>query len=394
MRLRTFILLVLVLLVGAAVVAVVAMGLIGGTGPLAGLAGGPAAPPAVVDEGQMDEGDALPVPQPTATPATTFVPVVVARVPIPAGSLLRPELLTIEPRPDTNIAVRAGYTYDAISELSGRVVKADISANQEILSSMLALNPTDLANFGSDLALYVDRGRVSIAFPIDRYTGAAYAVRPGDLVDILMTLDLVQVDEEFQSVLPNQLTRVDPVRLADAQPFLMSEELAGRLDLIQPINAVGLISPADVYDPIQQPRKITQLTLQQVEVLWVGNWLDAGRGYAQAYNSTLSLRPTFDETGAAIPAPKERPEDSPDMLILSLTLQDALFLKFAQETGVRATLLLRSQGDNSNFVTTSIFLQQLVDQGLLNVPSTPGIWSLHPRLEDLAPVNDGGAFEP
>jgi hypothetical protein len=92
-------------------------------------------------------------------------------------------------------------------------------------------------------------------------------------------------------------------------------------------------------------------------------------------------------------APKERPEDSPDVLILSLTLQDALFLKFAQETGVRATLLLRSQGDNSNFVTTSIFLQQLVDQGLLNVPSTPGIWSLHPRLEDLAPSN-GGVFEP
>jgi Flp pilus assembly protein CpaB len=385
MRLRTFILLILVLLVGAALVAIVALGMLGGIGPLAGLATTGTDTAVVVEQETELEGEErpTPMPQPTATPAVQFVPVVVARVPIPVGQRLQADLLRIEARPIDNVAVRAGYTYDAIPELVGRIVRADVAANQEILSSMLALNPTDLTTFGSDLSLYTDRGRISIAFPVDRYSGVAYALRPGDFVDVLMTLDLVEVDAEFQSVLPNRIARVDQARLENAQPFLLQEQLSGRLELVQPINAVGLISPSTAYDVIQQPRKITQLSLQQVEVIWVGNWLDPNRGLTQAFDSSPALSTASDQPDA--PAPKERPEDAPDVVILSLTLQDALFLKFAQETGVELALVLRAQGDNSTFVTTSISLQQLVDQGLLNIPA-PGIWSLEPRLDLLTPA--------
>jgi Flp pilus assembly protein CpaB len=400
MRLRTFILLVLVLLVGAAIVAVVALGVLGGTGPLAGLAGSGTGVTVTEREGAPDgapegeNGPDSPLPQPDPTPSIQFAPVVVARVPIPVGQRLQPELLEIEMRPNSNIAIAAGYTYDTIGDLVGRIVKVDVAANQEILSSMLALNPTDLSAFGSDLSLYIDRGRVSVAFPIDRYTGAAYGVRPGDFVDVLMTLDLVEVDPEFQSRLPNRFQRVDRTMLEEAQPFLLSPELAGRLELVQIINAVGLVAPTTNYEVIQQPRRATQLTLQQVEVIWVGNWLDASRGFAQAYDSApaLSTAPVVAENGA--PEPKERPEDEPDMLILSLTLQDAMFLKFAQETGIRLTLALRAQGDNSNFVTTSIHMFQLVEQGLLAIPE-PGSASLEPRLERIEPaVSDDNEFGP
>ena len=385
MRLRTFVLLILVLLVGAALVAIVALGILGGIGPLAGLATTGTDTTVAVEQVTELEGEeqAAPMPQPTATPAVQFVPVVVARVPIPVGQRLQPELLRIEARPIDNVAIRAGYTYDGIDELAGRIVRMDVAANQEILSSMLALNPTDLTAFGSDLSLYTERGRISIAFPIDRYSGVAYALRPGDFVDVLMTLDLVQVDEEFQSALPNRVARVDQARLEEAQPFLLQEQLDGRLELIQPINAVGLVAPSTAYDPIQQPRKVTQLSLQQVEVIWVGNWLDPNQDFMQAYDSRPTLSTAADQP--AVPLPKERPEDTPDVVILSLTLQDALFLKFAQETGVGLTLVLRAQGDNSTFATTSISLQQLVAQGFLTI-SPPGIWSLEPRLELLAPA--------
>jgi Flp pilus assembly protein CpaB len=393
MRLRTFILLILVLLVGAALVAIVALGMLGGIGPLAGLATTGTDTAVVVESETELEGEErpTPMPQPTATPAVQFVPVVVARVPIPVGQRLQADLLRVEARPIDNVAVRAGYTYDGIADLVGRIVRADVAANQEILSSMLALNPTDLTTFGSDLSLYTDRGRISIAFPIDRYSGVAYALRPGDFVDVLMTLDLVQLDEEFQSALPNRIARVDQSRLEEAQAFLLQEQLAGRLELVQPINAVGLIGPSTAYDPIQQPRKITQLSLQQVEVIWVGNWLDPNRGLMPAFDSRPTLSTAAPQPG--VPAPKERPEDAPDVVILSLTLQDALYLKFAQETGVDLTLVLRAQGDNSTFVTTSISLQQLVDQGLLNI-SAPGIWGLEPRLERLVPETGNDEFGP
>jgi Flp pilus assembly protein CpaB len=379
MRLRTFILLVLVLLVGAALVAVVALGILGGTGPLAGLARGGSPPPSP-DNGAIVDGEdgAPPAPQPTATPTMRFTEVVVARVPIPAGQRLQPELLRVEMRPDNNIAIQAGYTYSEISELVGRIVRADIATNQEILTSMIALNPTDLATFGSDLSLYVERGRVSVAFPIDRYTGMAYGVRPGDFVDVLMTVDLVQLDPEFQSALPNSFQRVDQQALEEARPFLLQQELGGRLELIDAINAIGLVAPTTSYDQVQQPRRATQLTLQQLEVLWVGNWLDPQRGLAQAYDSgpILSTAPPVDAP------PKERPEDAPDILILSLPLQDALALRFAQEAGIQINLALRSQGDNSSFVTTSIHLPQLLGEGLVKVPVTPSDVGIEPRLDD------------
>ncbi len=79
-----------------------------------------------------------------------------------------------------------------------------------------------------------------------------------------------------------------------------------------------------------------------------------------------------------------RPEDQPDVVILSMTSQDALTLKWALDTGIDIDLVLRAQGDNSLFVTTSVSLPQIVEQGVLTIPE-PAEVGLEPRV-DLVPT--------
>jgi hypothetical protein len=70
------------------------------------------------------------------------------------------------------------------------------------------------------------------------------------------------------------------------------------------------------------------------------------------------------------------------MVILSMTSQDALALKWALERGVDIDLALRAQGDNTVFFTTSVSLPQIVNEGGLAVPPESD-FDLHPRLEEI-----------
>ncbi|MEW5987350.1 MAG: Flp pilus assembly protein CpaB [Chloroflexota bacterium] len=319
-------------------------------------------------------------PTPIPTQPVPFAPVVVARVHLPVGEPLTRELLAVEMRPEDNLAIQAGVTFDNPDALVGSILKTEVAKGQEILKPMLALNPTDLAAFGSDLALYVDQGRVAVAFPIDRFVGAAYALRPGDRVDVLMSLTLLQLDAEFQSTLPNLGQRVDEEALLDGQPFLLEEGQEGRLEPLNlgAVSHVVEVRPGDNQEQI--PRRVTQLTLQQVEVLWMGTWFDSLRDAQRLAADGAVVDPAAAPVSPT-PTP-QRPEERPDVVILSLPAQEALVLKWALEAGLSIHLALRAQGDQTVFVTTSVSLPQMVEQGGLTVPAA-GDFGLSPRFDEV-----------
>jgi len=387
MRLRTFILLILVLiLVGA-----LALVLLGnsGIGPLAGLFDGGGD----VTEEPDGEGTDEPLqPPPTATPGLEDV--VVARVHIPVGTMLTDDLLEVQRWPRTNIALQGGYTFTDTTRLVGRIAKVDVSRGQSILSPMLALNPTDIASFGSDLALYVPFGQVAVAFPIDRFNGAALAMRPGDAVDVLMTLRIVNIDPQFGTVLPNQIERVIQSALLNGEPFLFPAVSNGRLEFVPEINQVAAIVPSDIALPGQDftqglpiPKRVTQLTIQQARVLYVGTWVDPRELEQEQIAAQAAAAAQAGEEGAALPTPTPIPsrlERTPDVVILSMPSQDALALNWAMIRGVDVNLALRSPGDQTVFVTTSVSLPQIIDQGGLAIPEQSN-FDLHPSMEDVEP---------
>lgn len=386
MRPRTFILLILVLLVLVGAAGAVFFFTTGGD-QIADLLGigddsGPAQTNGEPETQEEDTG-----PSPTATPEVRFVPVVVAVTDLPVGQRITEELVRIETRPDDNVAVVAGVTFDDPELVVGQIIKTKVSSGQEIIRPMLALNPTDLVTMGSDLALYVDQGRVSVAVPIDRYSGAAFAMRPGDLVDVLMSLKAVELDPEFQTARPNVWIRVFEPGLLEGTEFLFGQTSEGRLEFIPELGTPGVVGPR--LGETQIPRRVTQLTIQQAEVIWLGSWSDPENGLEQVFpaDTVLTVEQTQEEVDPELQGVQATPQlvrVSPDIVILSMTVQDALAYKFSLETGVEIHLALRSQGDNSVFITTSVSLPQLVDQGILTIPE-PSDFGLDPRV-DLVPT--------
>lgn len=391
MRLRLFILIFLVLAVAAVIVVLVVVNS-GGLSLFTGDNTTANNDPTAQQDGTAQDEPQLPLP--TATPQMRFVEVLVAKVRLLPGTVIREDLLEVEFRPEDNVAVRANYTFSNPEELEGRIVGTEIAPGQAVLNSMLALNPTDLTSFGSDLSLYINRGNVAVAFPIDQFTGIGYAMRPGDKVDVMMTLEVQRVDEEFQSSLPNILQVVDPEALLDGAAFLFPDTISGRLEFIPEINAIALIIPGG--DGTVYNRVVTQLTIQQSEVLWVGTWDDPR---IAARNDDGNIGIVSPDTPLATPTPvPPRVEITPDLVILSMTAQDALVLKWALETGISIHLSLRSQGDETVFVTTSVSLPQMVEQSGITIPEqgefreyppidqvpTPGVPDLPPS-ETFAP---------
>lgn len=397
MRLRTFILLILVLIVGAVAILLVVFALSGGLSNILG-----------TGTAQIDQSNGLTIQEPaipTPTPTPALQPVVVARVRLPVGEILTAEVMGIEFRPITNIALQGGYTVADPQQLVGRIVKSEVARGQEILTPMIALNPTDVAAFGSDLALYVPLGEVAVAFPIDHYSGVAWAMRPGDKVDVIMTIRTVPLDREFQTGLLNLLELVDPDALLEGSDFLFPKIAEGRLEFIDALNQVAVIIPNEVEDPTVNhdwiegnpvPKRVTQLTIQQTDVLYVGQWSDPRRlereqeaaqaaAAATAQAAAESGEPALLITPTPIPS---RLEESPGMVILSMTAQDALALKYARERGVDIALVLRSPGDETVFVTTSVSLLQMVDQGALAIPEPAEIDLFDPVLEPTRQLPD------
>lgn len=383
MRPRTFILLILVLLAAAA--AVIIIFVVRPSGGIVDtiLPGGEDEPAETTEAPQAEPGQ----PTPTPTPLVQYESVVVAIADIPVGQRIRSDLITVERRPSTNVAVVAGVTFSDGEAVVGQIAKTAISRGQDILRPMIALNPSDIAALGSDLSLYVDQGKVAVAFPMDAFSGAAYSMRPGDLVDAFMSVTLVDIDQEFQTELPNVAQRVNESALSQGQAFLFPPTAQGRLELIPGLNVVGSVAPGVGKEPV--PRRVTQLTMQQMEVLWVGSWRDPNESMGQewdtdAINSTDVQAVLQDEGATAlVEVPSRlRPERTPDLVILSLTSQDALALKWALETGINIDLVLRSQGDSTVFVTTSVSLPQVFEQGVL-VPPESGNVGLQPRIDQV-----------
>ncbi len=385
MRLRTFLLLIVVFILLAVVGVLVYVRLAGGNDVADVI---PTTDNGTPNGEQVEGTPAEPgLPPPTPTPALQEV--VVAARSLPLGTVIREELLDVELRPNSNIALQGGYTFSDRQELVGQIVKTEIAEGQAILRPMLALNTTDLAAFGSDLALYVDQGQVAVAFPINRYTGAAYAMRPGDHVDVMMSLPLVEVDPEFQTKLPNVTQRVDDLGLTEGRSFLFPPALEGRLELIEQLDLVGEVSgPLGEQEgslSTQVLRRATQLTIQQAGVLWVGTWRDP-RDLAREQAAALAAA-ELAGAGSDIPVPTPTPlparlDATPDVIILTMPAQDALALKWALERGVDITLALRSPGDTAVFATTTISLPQLVEQGALRIPEK-GEFDIEPPLREL-----------
>ncbi len=285
---------------------------------------------------------------PTPTPEVRTTEILVAAQNIPRGAVISPDAVIPGKWPNDSLPPADLITTDP-EKVVGAIARTDILRGQPMLSSLVAADTKALAATGGDASLFVPAGKVAMAFPIDKLTSVGYAIGAGDHVDVIVSFAVVEVDQEGQF----------PV-----MPF--------NRDMVDELVAAGLEAPEAVARVLSKldsaairPRLLSQLTLQNVEVLHVGEWPVGG----VLPKITPTLSPDRQaERDAAVGTPTATPP-RPDMVILLVDQQQALILQWLQQEGnVALNLVLRGAGDNAPVSTETVSYQYILVNFNITIP--------------------------
>ncbi|MEE8389239.1 MAG: Flp pilus assembly protein CpaB [Anaerolineae bacterium] len=259
----------------------------------------------------------------------------------------------------------------SIQDVIGMTIRVDVVRDLPILASMLVEESSAAAS------MQIPEDLVAYALPVERYSSVAWALQPGDYVDLIISLLLVDLDEEFQSTTPLRSNCVSPPEGEECQGGVL-----GRLEVL-PNGWLVNLTPNDP----QRPRLVTQLTIQSAIVLRVGDWPIPGE---EELAAAAPLEPSAED---AEPIPVEETKPSAPLiapLTLAVTRQDAMVLEYAQLTGARITFVLRRAGNDERAATDSVTLQYLLDRYNIEMP-TKLPYGVEPRVISLDTVNRAAA---
>ena len=165
---------------------------------------------------------------------TAAVPVIVTAVDLPWGTKLKPEM--IESTPYLEESLPPGYFSDS-DALVGRVLIASLKQKEAILETKLA--PTSVSTGG--VSAVVTPGKRAIAVKGDKVLGISGFIKPGNRVDVLVTLKHGKKIETTKIVLENVLVLATGKEIQE--------------------NDKGEPSPVDVYTMEVTPEEGEKLTL-------------------------------------------------------------------------------------------------------------------------------------
>jgi pilus assembly protein CpaB len=311
------------------------------------------------------------VPQPTPTPANV-TQIVLSAQDISRGQELSQDAVILQNWPLDSVPLGA---LSSLEDAYGMVAKVDIPRGMPVVESMLALPGSGalIVGEGSAASWMIPQGRVAYALPMGRYNSVAWAVQPGDHVDVLFSIPLLELDEEFQTALPNQMSCFGG---GEDQPGCPTGP-AGRLEVLP--NGV-LVNMAPSGD--QRPRLVTQMTVQDAVVLHVGDWVPTAEEPQETGGTAQEEQPAGEE-GAEEQA-VQQPTGPQRAITLAVSRQEAAVLEYARLTGARLTLVLRPAGEEGLASTDAVTLQYVFDRYGIDLPArlpygpTPPVRSIEP----------------
>lgn len=151
----------------------------------------------------------------TSNPPSTLKPLVMVKTKIPARSVINASQLEIKDVP-TQGYPQGGYS--TIQNVVGSVALVNLAAGDLVVNTMIesqnSQKLSDGISLGSTTALTVPDGKRAVAIPISLVSGVGYAVRPGDHVDILVTIDIKDSSENSQAMTVTSLAAQDVLVLS------------------------------------------------------------------------------------------------------------------------------------------------------------------------------------
>jgi Flp pilus assembly protein CpaB len=319
---------------------------------------------------QTNAGE-TPVPV-TATPEPVLQ-ILAAGQNLERGAVIPTEALIAIPWP-TSIVPPSAITNAA--SIVGTRARYTIARGEPIFSTMIVQSLLQLSPSGSDAAAQIPPGFVGISIPYSRTNGVALGIKDGDHVNVIVSWAVVDIDQQFQTLLPNKSTVLNPpnpdgtLSLAPSVVAVVNESGAagsptGRGEVGVNTNESFYVIPSEV----QRPRLVTQGIIQDALVLHVGNF---GADKPTVIEPTPTAVP--GATASAPPPPTSTPLP-PDIITLVVSPQDSLVLNYVNRivekypSAVVVTLALRSAGDTARVDTESVTLQYMFEKFNIALPA-------------------------
>lgn len=322
-------------------------------------------------------------------PQTTDI--VIVTQPIARGSLITEESLGFQPLPTTNTI---STMLTSKSQAVGKLARFDLEPGVPLMASMVADVGAGIAAGGSDTSLLIPAGMVAFPIPIDRFSSLAYGLRAGDHVNVIASLLLMDLDPDFQTVLPNNTAALVGPGNSAVSSSQVAESSTSELvfdplinNLVAQIISGGTGSPYGraIIDSVsgqpfyivpaeaQRPRLVSQTLIQDIVVLHVGNFFYTDETGEEVTNDVAQIPST--EIQPVIPPP-------PDLITLIVSPQDAVTLNYLVYAGAELTLALRPATDTTFTTTEAVTLEYLLNTYNIPVP-TKLPYGLEPRIDSL-----------
>jgi len=304
----------------------------------------------VLRGGLLSGGAATPTPPP-------MVNIVVVQQPINRDDEIKAESLTTMPYSQANVTDKM---ITNPQQIVGKFAAYPLAQGMWITTDMVTDRP-GMNQPGSAAAKVVTPGLVAISIPISKLNSVSFGINDGDRVNVIATSMFVDVDPNFQSKLPNHSAVVTgPGFLPDALPVLSAGiasggvgSAQGRAELDPTLNQALYLVPSES----QRPRLVSQMVLQDIQVLHMGTFPLATQTQPQA-------QPAQEAQPTVTPQPVD-----PDMITLIVTPQDAVALTYMMYSGTKFTLTLRAPDDTTRIETEAATLQYLLSQYAIPVPA-------------------------
>ena len=321
-----------------------------------------------------EEGGVLIVP-------SNMVMVVVAAQDVARGSEIPRDAIVLQQMPADLVVETwiAGTDEETLySQVVERRARTDIARGIPVTTAMITEKAGDLLGAGSDAAIAIPPGYTAIAIPMTRLSGVAFALRSGDSVDVLVTMLMVDLNPDFQTILPDQ-----NLMLVDSDGNILTGSGCSRVSRTEmglectndeppPVGRVVTNEDLDVQiygipSEEQRPRLLTQRLVEGATVLHVGTFP------LEDIEEEIVSIPT-EEAAVGAPPPQQGEVEvvlppTPDIVTLIVTPQDALALNWAMKVGADMVLTLRAPGDTLSVETVTVTLQYLIDNYNITVPA-------------------------
>jgi len=350
-----------------------------------------------------EDGEPIGVVAEPATPLPPMVDVVVSNQSFPRGYYITEADIDPQPGQLPNITVEkrlAASVGDNIvtnmTDLVGMFIRNDVFQGQTFTVDMFVDDPRVAGAEKYGPSSLIPQGQVAAALPFDRLSGVAYGLGEGDYIDIMLTFNFYQIDEEFQTYLQNSAVFYLQENIAaggeeggeeqtGAQPDILVVSPYGRFEEI-PTGDTAHVYPSENQRPI-----VVSMILQNAKVIQVGDWKPTSG--AQVATPTPTPLPEGEPTATPSSGSEATPvPPPPDVILLSLSPQQQLLLKYAVESYADIDYALRQPNNGQLYNIDTVDLDYMLQRFNIELPPTFN-YSIDSPLPTPVPTADNAAVE-